>query len=103
MTNMEDVLTKVLDRTREGKIVWRDTGVTNKFVATIGDSVMYVEERGSLYSFVVFNSKGVEMGRLGVGGIGKRVLLSELLDLARNQALGVEKHLSGLMSALDRV
>lgn len=103
MANMEDVLTKVLDRTREGKIVWKDTGVTNKFVTTIGDSVMYVEGRGGSSSFVVFNNRGVEIGRLGVGGIGKRILLSELLELARNQALGVEKHLSGLMAELDRV
>ena len=104
MASIEDVLTKVLERTREGKIAWKDTGVTNKFAATVGDSVIYVQDNEISRSLTVFNRKGLQMGRTEYIGhsIGEEPIC-ELIELARNQALGVEKHLSGLMSALDRV
>jgi len=104
MVDIQDVLTKVLERTREGKIAWKNTGATDRFTATIGASVMYVAEGGGSHSFVVLDSSGMELGRLESHVMRNQLApLRELLGLARRQALGVDDRLSGLMAELDRI
>lgn len=104
MVEMQDVLTKVLERTREGKIAWKDAGATDRFTVVIGDSVMYVEEGGGSHSFIVLDGSGLELGRLESDVMRNQLApLRELLDLARRQAFGIDERLSGLMSELDRI
>lgn len=104
MVEMQDVLTKVLERTREGKIAWKDTGATDRFTVVIGDSVMYVAEGGGSHSFIVLDGSGLELGRLESDVMRNQLApLRELLDLARRQALGIDERLSGLMAELDRI
>lgn len=104
MVDMQDVLTKVLERTREGKIAWKDTGATDRFTVAIGDSVMYVAEGGGSHSLIVLDRSGLELGRLESDVMRNQMApLRELLDLARRQAFGIDERLSGLMAELDRI
>ena len=109
MAEIQEVATKLLERTTQGKIAWQTTAVENDFVAVIGERSVVMETFLSGWDegvrLKILDKEGRELEALtNFQEIEGKVLGKELWDLynaARRVALGTGDHLKELLSELD--
>jgi len=105
MATIGDVLTKLLERTRQGKVNWRPTASELTFVATLGNTSVVIEGyRGMAPTLKILNKAGREIEFLGGDAPDAkdwRNTLYELYQMARRGALEVGSQLDDLMRELE--
>lgn len=109
MATMTDVLAKLLDRTRAGKVSWKPTNHDDTFVAMAGQVsvVIDMDWRGigsDMPTLRILDSNGRLVDWINVdtgeGSVHKRDL-DELYKMARRAALVTGTELDDLLAALD--
>ena len=109
MATMTDVLAKLLDRTRAGKVPWKPTNHDDTFVAMVGQVsvVIDMDWRGigsDMPTLRILDSNGRLVDWINVdtgdGSVHKRDL-DELYQMARRDALVTGTELDDLLAALD--
>lgn len=107
MAEIADVLTKLLERTEEGKVPWKPTADENAFVAVVGSLSLLISQ-SSKYSdpvLKILNNEGRAIeeldGSLREGTKWKEQLWS-MHQKARRIALNVGFQLDELVEQLDR-
>ena len=99
MAEITDVLTKLLELTKENKIGWQTTSDEDVFSAVFGNQSVLVsgETLINLSSLKILNKAGVEIETL----VGENDI-NKLHRIARRIALGVDSQLDELLSELDK-
>ena len=109
MATMTDVLAKLLDRTRAGRVPWKPTNHDDTFVAMVGQVsvVIDMDWRGigsDMPTLRILDSNGRLVDWINVdtadGSVHKRDL-DELYQMARRVALVTGTELDDLLAALD--
>ena len=103
MTSLTDLANSVLEKTREGKLNWKEF-FPDSYETSISNYSIIIERKGDVYTMRLANRAGVEIERVspsGLGGVGVREMLSEIYELARRQALRVDETLLLVKRALD--
>lgn len=120
MDKMTGILNKLTARSRDGKIIWRDTVGKQKFLAMLGETGVAIDFNSAtgVYELQILDKRGrliesVSAGygafaelRLSLPGAEKRVDASALRDLhevARRSALNIDATLDELASHLDAI
>lgn len=105
MATIDEVLTKLLERTDEGRVNWKTTADERTFLAAFGNASVtirgYTDGRPTLS---ILNNAGVEIETLDgdePSGREWHQELNELYQKARRVALGVDSQLDDLMRALE--
>ena len=116
MAKTTEILTKLIARSRDGKIVWRDTSSKQKFLTMLGETgvaidcdvevdkyeLQIIDKRGRL-----IESLSAEYVPLGINLLGHDEAtanaLKELHGIARRSALDVDSTLDELASRLDAI
>ena len=114
MAEISDILTTLLERTRQDKISWQLTADDYAFLAVFGKtSVMILEEDNEFIVISdrrpvvlrILNPEGREIERLSSGtmpgGNPTVTQLRELHSMARHIALGVDSQLDDLLKELQ--
>ena len=105
MAEVTEIFSKLLERTRETKVLWKSTPSPQTFVAVIGDhSVMILVNDLGQAIFRVNNKTGetIEtMSGIKYFTVGWQDQLRELHELARHIALNVDSELDKLLKALE--
>lgn len=105
MADITDVLSKLLERTRQGKVSWQPTPDEHMFNAVIGNTIVEIlEDPVGDSALRVLNSVGRELETLASwSDVGREweTKLSELYQIARNNALEIDSQLEGLLKELD--
>ena len=118
MDKMTGILNKLTARSRDGKIIWRDTVGKQKFLAMLGETGVAIDFNSStgVYELQILDKRGrliesVSAGygafaKLSLSGSEERVTASALRDLhevARRSALNIDETLDELASHLDAI
>ena len=105
MAAVTEILERLIERTKENKVVWKSTPAPQTFVAVIGDnSVMILVDGSGQVMFRVNNKTGETIETMSgtkYSTIGWQNQLRELHELARHMALGVDGELDKLLKALS--
>ena len=109
MATMSDVLAKLLERTRAGKVPWKPTNQEETFAAVIGELSILIDMdwRGigsNMPTLRVLNKYGRVVDWINVDtqeGIVHKQDLDELYHMARRAALVTGTELDDLLTALD--
>ena len=118
MGKMTGILNKLTARSRDGKIIWRDTVGKQKFLAMLGETgvaidfnsatgvyeLQILDKRGRLIDSVSAGTGG--FARLSLSGSEERVTsgaLKDLHDVARRSARNIDATLDELASHLDAI
>lgn len=109
MAKIADIITKLLERTNEGKVSWKTTADENTFIAVVGnistEVVGYTTARARQeVLFRILSSEGREIERYTTRvGDGQDISdkLIELYAKAKRTALGVDDALDDLLKALE--
>ena len=105
MAEVTEIFSKLLERTRESKVLWKSTTSPQTFVAVIGDhSVMILVNDSGRAIFSVNNKTGETIETMSgskYSTIGWQSELRELHELARHIALNVDSELDKLLRALE--
>lgn len=109
MAEIQEIATKLLEATKQGKVTWQTTAVEDAFVAVIGERSVVMEsfrdgwEEG--VRLKILDKEGRELEALTnfqkIEGKVWGIELWELYNAARRVALGTENHLKELLSELD--
>ena len=109
MATMTDVLAKLLDRTRAGKVPWKPTNHDDTFVAIVGQVSIVIDMDwrgigGDMPTLRILDSNGRLIDWINVdtheGAVYKRDL-DDLYYMARRAALVTGTELDDLLAALD--
>jgi hypothetical protein len=102
MISLNDLAASVLDKTREGKLNWKEF-FSDSYETSIGNYSIIIERKGIVYTMRLADRTGVEIERVssGSGAAGVHETLSEIYELARRQALRVDETLLTVKRALD--
>ena len=109
MTDLGQILAKVVQRTEEGKLKWRRTGDSGRFITAV-DAISIEVEEGLFYDNVVrslniLDELGDTVESLATNHFeatpDQKELLAHLFLLARRSALDVEATLEKLAKALE--
>ena len=116
MANMTDILTKLIEKSRDGKIAWRDTSSKQKFLAMLGETGVAIDFDTStdVYELQVIDKHGrviesisAEYRPYGISVLDPDVkvadTLKELHEIARRSALNIDLTLDELASHLDAI
>ena len=114
MAEISDILTTLLERTKQDKINWQTTADDYAFLAVFGKTSVMIREEDSEFDFTVvskplvlriLNPEGREIERLSSetlpGGNPTVTQLRELYSMARHMALGVDSQLDDLLKELQ--
>ena len=116
MAEISDILTTLLERTRQNKVSWQTTADESAFVAVLGKASVIIEENTSSYVTLigehvepgvilrVLDSEGRNLEQLHVGyreGGEWAEQLRELYSEAKRIALGVDSQLDDLLKELQ--
>lgn len=110
MAEISDILTTLLERTRQDKISWQSTADDSAFLAVVGKgSVMIIEDQlyENIFVLRILNSEGREIESMAGGSrsaqtnLEEGVQLRELYSMARRIALGVDSQLDDLLKELQ--
>ena len=109
MAEIADIITKLLERTNEGKVSWRTSVDEKTFTAVVGSTSTLVSARDDALrnqqvQFRILDRQGREIERYDTlhqyeAEIG--ACLRELYTKAKRVALGVEDQLDELLKALE--
>lgn len=106
MAEITDILQRLIARTEAGKVPWQITSDDQTFMVVYNNlsAIILIDDvRDKVLKIV--DSSGNEIERLDEGtqsGREWRLQLSDLHQLARRSALGVERKLSDLLSEIER-
>ena len=108
MAEMSDVITKLAERTGEGRIPWKTAVGESSFSARLGNLLVLISASSSgNIRLSVRNEKGTEVDSVESFDLDLLPVLSSKLDglysSARRMALGTDQTLSELMDLLDDV
>ncbi|MCH7620406.1 MAG: hypothetical protein IH870_00745 [Chloroflexi bacterium] len=105
MAEVTEILNKLLERTKDNRVVWKSTPAPQTFVAVIGKNSVIIQLDNSDQPIFRVNNKTGEtidsMTRRNYPGIGWQDQLRELHELARRMALEVDNELDELLKALS--
>lgn len=94
------LIARLTDLTKEGKVQWTETGDRETFLAPITTYRVTITKIGNLtVQFRVFDPTG----KLIEETTGAMPDMSELFNLARRQARGTDKVLSELLVSLEQI
>lgn len=106
MAVITDVLTKLLELTKDNKIGWQTTSDEEAFAAIIGDlSAVILQDHWGDPTLKILNKAGVDIEQLYANentNVELRFDLGELYIMAKRVALGVDSQLDELLSELDK-
>ena len=109
MRTLEDLVPKLIEKTKTGSVKWRQTELPSKFDATVGRQEIVVWE----WTDEDDETKGISIGIRSAGSPGLADViyynsfsqnyqkLEDLHNSARRSALNVEKMVDELDAALD--
>lgn len=113
MAEISQILTTLLERTRQNKISWQTTADDYVYLAVFGKASVMIREGESDLPFLeidkpvvltILNTDGHEIERMTGGsipGLGTEPQLRELYTMARRVALGVDSQLDDLLKELQ--
>ena len=108
MAEIADILTTLVERSREDKISWRTSADESTFVAVLGKASVSIEEDYSqAMTLRILNQEGREIESMSRSVRSDQALLEELAQLqelyamARRAALGVGSQLDELLKELQ--
>ena len=107
MAEITEVLEKLVQRTKEGKVPWKLTSVEQTFVAVVGNNSTMISIDERPYPVLkILDSAGVEIEMLDGKMSSNRVwrpALTELHQQARRTARAVGETLNELLEELEKV
>lgn len=108
MADITEVFQKLVQRTNEGKVLWKSASDSRTFVAVVGNNSAMISHDDFLESKIltIFNSDGVVIETLDGGfpsDIELTAGLKDLYEQARHIALGVDETLAELLEELEKV
>ena len=95
------------EKTKQGKVTWTAAERPKTFQAAFANSAVRISLAGGSYAISVFNEEGTEIetardfqleNELG----GAEIVMSDLYDSARRQAMGVDEVLNSLLKELEQ-
>ena len=107
MAETSDILTRLLERTDEDKVIWQTTVEDNEFLVVLGKlsvTIRQYEFQGMQNVLRILNEEGTEIEMLGTStneGAPWYAELSDLYRKARRIALGVDSQLEDLLKVLE--
>lgn len=116
MATTTDILTKLIEKSRDGKIAWRATSGRQKFLTMLGETGVSIDFDAAtkLYELDIINRRGRLIESIsakydpeGFQGITSETIMAralrELHGIARRSALDVESTLDELANRLDAI
>ena len=104
MTGMTDVITKLAERTAEGRVPWKTAVGESSFSARLGNLLVLISARGDRsIRLSVSNEKGTEVDSVESSDLphGFSSRLDGLYSSARRMALDTDQTLAELLKFLD--
>ena len=102
MAQMTDVLSKLLERTNQGKVMWKATAKEQTFIAVIGNSSVMISREDGAPVLKILDRSGRELAELdSIDARESRENLWALHREARHIALGVDRQLDELLKELE--
>lgn len=106
MAEITDILTKLLERTIQDKVIWKTAVDERAFITVVGENsvVIQQDDRPSGIEMRILDHQGREIDRLQFGGASSALVQTQLSDLfykARNLALGVGSQLDKMLQELE--
>lgn len=115
MADMTDILTKLIEKSRDGKIAWRETSRKQKFLAMLGETGISIssDATNGVYELQIIDTHGRVIESMSARypphkSVTARVRqlaynLRELHGIARRSALNIDLTLDELASHLDAI
>lgn len=115
MATTTDILTKLIEKSRDGKIAWRETSSKQKFLTMLGETGISIslDATTDVYELQILDTHGRVIESMSAryapyGILPSRVRqlmnnLKELHGIARRSALKVDSTLEELASRLDAI
>lgn len=120
MDKMTEIVTKLIAKSRDGKITWRDTAGKQTFLAMLGETGVSIDfdSETSVYKLQILDNRGRVIESVSAGYVAfaklslgppraeKQMATSALRDLhevARRSALNIDETLDELASHLDAI
>ena len=106
MAEVTEILTTLLERTREDKVGWQTTADESTFLAVLGKASVTIEESEYTNKVVlrILNQEGRLIESLAISSESTAAVddqLTELYTKARRIALGVDSQLEDLLKELE--
>ena len=105
-TKILEIAEKLLKRTRNGEVNWRETVDSNEFIVSFPTQTLAIEETVSgRYQISLVNERGNTIESLrfpGSQAIEGGEILQDLFELARRKALQIDIRLDEALNALDQ-
>ena len=109
MDNLPEIVSQLLQRTKENKVVWETTVDNQVFLATLSSASVRMSQtlnRFDLYDVFlsVIDDYGHVLESIDTRGLEDSLNsdLTELYELARQSALGIKKKLEELLRELEQ-
>ena len=115
MADMTDILTKLIEKSRDGKIAWRETSSKEKFLAMLGETGVSINSDTTIrvYELQIIDKHGrviesmfADYDSSGLLPASERKVannLGELHGIAKRSALDIDSTLDELASRLDAI
>lgn len=106
MAEISDILTRLLERTDQDKVIWKSTVDERAFIAAFGKNSVVIQQDQRPFGFEmrILDHQGREIEQLQFEGAPSASIQSQLRDLyhkARRLALGVDSQLDSLLKELE--
>ena len=118
MDKMTEIMTKLIEKSCDGKITWRDTAGKQKFLTMLGETGVAIDHDSAtgVYELQIVDNRGrviesvsadeLLLGNLLPGRSSTQETLANLKDLhevARRSALNIDSTLDEIASHLDAI
>ena len=108
MAEVAEIIPKLVDRTDQNRINWRQTPSEGTFGARIGNWSVTISApavlSGIILNLRVYDQEGKFLDEVRAStGTELHRSLSQLYEKAKRSALGIDRQLEGLMAELDKV
>ena len=118
MDKMTEIMTKLIEKSRDGKITWRDTAGKQKFLTMLGETGVAIDHDSvtGVYELQVVDNRGrvIESVSSGYGAYEislreasrrKEMIenMKDLHEIARRSALNIDATLDKLSIHLDAI
>ena len=101
---IEEIFSRILELTKENKLLWRQEADGNTFYASIDDYKIYIGKSVGTVSFELFNHLNTKIGLLEYGGYSVNTEgLDTFYELVRKKVFNIDDGLDDLLSQLDRI
>ena len=113
MDKMTEIMTKLIEKSRDGKITWRDTAGKQKFLTMLGETGVAIDfdSATEVYELQILDKRGrlIESVSAGYGLLisrsekKMRATMKDLHEIARRSALNIDSTLDEIASHLDAI